>query len=66
MAGYSKEFLIDVFLSKYINCSIISVETIEKLERMATDLYDKVGRDKFRVYASVDAQAIKDYRATVW
>lgn len=65
MAGYSKEFLIDVFLSKYINCSIISVETIEKLERMATDLYDKVGRDKFRVYASVDAQAIKDYRATV-
>ena len=65
MAGYTKEFLVDAFLSKFINCNIITVEQMESLERMANNFYDEVGRDKFRVYASLDADVIKRYKATI-
>lgn len=65
MAGYSKEFLIDAFLSRYIACPLISIEKLEGLEKMAVDLYDRVGRDKFRAYASLDAEALKAYKATL-
>ena len=53
----------DVALDRFIHCSLITVEQLEKLEKMYSDFYDKVGRDKFRVYASVDADAIKAYKA---
>jgi len=65
MAGYTKEFLIDAFMSRYMACTLISVESLEHLEKLATDLYDRVGRDKFRTYASLDADAIKKYKATL-
>lgn len=65
MAGYTKEFLVDAFLSKFINCNIITVEQMESLERMANNFYDEVGRDKFRVYASLDADVIKRYKETI-
>jgi len=65
MAGYTKEFLIDAFMSRYIKCTLISVESLEQMEKMAIDLYDRVGRDKFRAYASLDADAIKQYKATL-
>lgn len=65
MAGYNKEFLIDAFMSRYISCTLISIETLENMEKMALDLYDKVGRDKFRVYASLDAEAIKKYKESL-
>ncbi len=65
MAGYTKEFLIDAFMSRYIKCNLISVESLEQMEKMAIDLYDRVGRDKFRAYASLDADAIKQYKATL-
>jgi hypothetical protein len=29
---------------------------------MANDLYDRVGRDSFRVYACLDAEAIREYK----
>jgi hypothetical protein len=32
---------------------------------MAHDLYDRVGRDSFRVYACLDAEAIREYKAQV-
>jgi hypothetical protein len=64
MAGYSKEFLIDAFLSRYIACPLISIEKLENLEKMAVDLYDRIGRDKFRTYASLDAEALRAYKAT--
>ena len=63
MAGYTKEFLVDVFMSRYVNCDGISIEKLEKLESMANDLYDRVGRDQFRVYACLDAEAIREYKA---
>ena len=62
MAGYSKQFLIDAFMSRYIKCSLITIEQLEAMEQMATRFYDEVGRDKFRVYASLDADAIRVYK----
>lgn len=63
MAGYTKQFLIDAFMSRYLS---LSIETLEKLELMANELYDTVGRDKFRVYCALDAEAIRNYKATQW
>ena len=62
MAGYSREFLIDAFLSRYIRCTLITIEQLVHLEQMANDLYDRVGRDSFRSYASLDAEAIRVYK----
>jgi hypothetical protein len=63
MAGYTREFLIDAFMSRYVNCDRIDIEQLERLEKMAYDLYDRVGRDSFRVYACLDAEAIREYKA---
>lgn len=62
MAGYTKEFLIDAFMSRYMACTLLTIEQLESLEALATSFYDSVGRDKFRTYASLDALAIKQYR----
>lgn len=59
MAGYTKEFLVSAFLSRYK-----SVPASYDLAKMANDFYDKVGKDKFRVYASLDAEAIRIYKAS--
>jgi hypothetical protein len=32
---------------------------------MANDLYDRVGRDQFRVYSCLDAEAIREYKNKV-
>jgi hypothetical protein len=29
---------------------------------MANEFFDKVGRDKFRIYATVDAEVMKEYK----
>ncbi|CAB4134461.1 hypothetical protein UFOVP273_80 [uncultured Caudovirales phage] len=64
MAGYTKEFLIEAFMSRYVKCKTISVESLIDLEEMATKFYDEVGRDKFRVYACLDAEAIRVFKET--
>ena len=64
MSGYTREFLIAAFMSRYIACNLITIEQLEHLETITAELYDKVGRDKFRVYASLDADAIKIYKQT--
>lgn len=55
---YTKEFLVSVYLSRFYMGKDISV-----LEANANTFYDKVGRDEFRKWASVDAKAIKEYYA---
>lgn len=62
MAGYTKEFLIAAYMSRFIKCSLITIEQLEQLETQADKFYDEVGRDKFRTYASLDADAIKLYK----
>lgn len=60
---YTKEFLIDAFLWRY--AEVLLKYTSEKLDafvKMVTDYYDSVGKDTFRVYASLDAEAIKKFR----
>lgn len=65
MAGYSRDFLISAFMSRYIKCSRITIEELVRLEQMACDLYDRVGRDSFRSYASLDATALRVYKNSV-
>lgn len=59
MAGYTKEFLVSAFLDRYVS---LPTDKFEMLEKMADTFYDEVGRDKFRVYCSLDAAAIKQYK----
>jgi hypothetical protein len=60
--GYTRDFLIDAFLHRYIHCQLITIEQLVRLEQMANDLYDRVGRDSFRNYCSLDAAALKEYK----
>ena len=60
MAAYSRQFLIDAFMSRYI--PHLDVDALLDLEKSAENLYDRVGRDSFRTYACLDAEAIRDYK----
>lgn len=59
MAGYTKDFLVSAFLSRYYS---LATEKFEELEAMADKFFDEVGRDKFRTFCSLDADAIKKYK----
>jgi len=59
MAGYSQEFLIDAYLSRYEK--VVGVK-LPALKTMAEEHYANVGKDKFRVSASLDADAIKKFK----
>jgi hypothetical protein len=65
MAAYTKDFLVDAFMSRFLTCSLITIEQLVELESMANRFYDEVGRDKFRTYCSLDAEAIKVYKQTI-
>jgi hypothetical protein len=41
---------------------LITIEQLLAQEEMANKFYDEVGRDKFREYASLSADAIKLYK----
>ena len=56
--AYTKEDLIGAFLMRFIRAGI----DITNLEIMANEFFDKVGRDKFRIYATVDAEVMKEYK----
>lgn len=60
MAGYTRDFLIECFVSRY---EILGLEVCEKQYQLASQLYDRVGKEKFRAYASLDADAIRIYKA---
>lgn len=62
MAGYSKDFLVAAYLDRFLKVDGIEVEQLCLLEENASELYDRVGRDRFRVYASLDAEAVRDYK----
>jgi len=64
-AAYTKEFLMEAFLSRYQEVlANDTAEEVAKYVKMCSDFYDKVGKDKFRVWASLDADAIKVYKAS--
>lgn len=62
MAGYSKQFLIDAYMSRFLKCSLITIEQLCCLEELAEKCFNEVGKDKFRDYASLDAEAIRVYK----
>lgn len=64
-AAYTKDFLISAFLSRFIDAGGFTVEQIESLENLAINCYDKFGKDAFRKYACLDADAIKKYKETL-
>ena len=59
--AYTKEFLVNAYLSRYLKVAA----DLPALQRMAEVLYDREGRDRFRVFASLDAEALKIYRLTL-
>ena len=62
MAAYTKEFLISAFLSRYVT---LPEGQFESLTEMAYNFYADAGRDKFRIYCSLDAEAIRAYKNSV-
>jgi hypothetical protein len=63
--AYDKSFLIEAFCSRYKE--VLDRDSDEARFNylvMAADFYDKVGKDKFRVWASLDADAIKLFKAS--
>lgn len=58
-AGYTKEFLIEVALSRF---EMLPHDQINNLRNMFNDFYDKVGKEKFRTYSCVTADLIKEYK----
>ena len=60
MAAYTKEFLVSAYLHRFMQAC--TIEQLCELERNAEQLFDKVGRDSFRQYASLDADALKQYK----
>ena len=60
MAGYSKEMLVDAYVSRYMS---VGDEAVEMLRKLAVAHFDNVGKDAFRVSASLDAAAIREYKA---
>lgn len=61
-AAYTKEFLLDAYISRFPNESDKDREINDYLRLIADKFYDKVGKDKFRQYASLDAAAIKEFK----
>lgn len=59
MAGYTKDFLISVYLSRYYS---LPEKNFESLEKLVESFYDEVGRDKFRYWCALDAEKIQKYK----
>lgn len=62
MAGYDKDFLVAAFMSRFIRAGVGTIEDLCELEDNAYKLYDRVGKDEFRVCASLDAAAIREFK----
>lgn len=57
--AYSKDFLVEVYASRF---SSLGTEVYEQMKLLGSKYYDHVGKDKFRINASVDAEAIREYK----
>lgn len=58
-AAYTKELLVNVFLHRFRN---LDEGKVCDLRTMADSFFDSAGRDKFRVYACVTPEAIREYK----
>ena len=62
--AYDKDFLVSVYMSRFLNMPALSIESLCSLEENAIKLYDKVGKTEFRKYADITPERIREY-ATV-
>jgi hypothetical protein len=60
MAGYTRDFLIEVAVHRYL---CLGSEAQAQDRKICEVTYDKFGKDKFRDLACVTPQAIRDYKA---
>ena len=60
MAGYTREFLIEAALSHF---EPLGIQVIEEMRPLYEKCYDDFGKDAFRKYTSLDAEAIREYKA---
>lgn len=56
---YTREFLLEAYAYRF---EPLGLDACEDMYALGKQFYDKVGRDKFRVYASLDAEAIRVYK----
>jgi hypothetical protein len=56
--AYTQEFLVNVFLHRYRS---LSQDKIDNLRNLANKCFLESGRDKFRVYACVTPEAVRNY-----
>ena len=56
---YTKDFLIGVYIDRY--AETCDLDTLLLLEENANKLYNEVGKDRFRTYASLDTQRLREY-----
>lgn len=56
--AYSKDFLVSAFMFRYCEANVDT----RRMEQDAYKLYDEVGKDKFREYASLDAAEVQRYK----
>lgn len=60
---YTKEFLIDAFLWRYTDVLLTySNERLNTFVNMVEEFYYVAGKDKFRIYASLDAEELKKFK----
>lgn len=58
--AYTREFLIEAYTYRF---APLGEEAVAFLKDLAEKHYDKVGKDEFRKAASLDADAIKLFKA---
>jgi hypothetical protein len=64
VAGYTKEFLVNAYLWRFAKIPSISIDQLVDLEQIANKTYDTYGKDKFREYSSLDAEYLRNYKAS--
>lgn len=60
--AYTQELLVNVFLHRYRS---LSQDKIDDLRTLANKCFLESGRDKFRLYACVTPEAIREYKKYV-
>ncbi len=60
---YDKDFLVEVYMSRFVKMPNIEIDMLCKLEDNANKLFDRVGKDEFRKYADVTPDRIREFQA---
>jgi hypothetical protein len=63
MLKYNKEFLVDVLVWRYTDTLLEKgCESLDTYVGMANRLFDEVGQDNFRKWASLTAEEIRNFK----